>query len=139
VNLSDTPPVCGACDDQDPFCGHDAAAVEEQPDPIEELRREYETVRDHLWDELRRHGRLHGCERGGCDLYATLRGAWADIDDMSKALDFVLLGTAPVDDLGRPDPGAVTWLPEYLAGPWPDPSWAHEEFMALCRGLGSAP
>jgi hypothetical protein len=57
---------------------------------------------------------------------------------MSRALDWLLLGKLPVDDFGRVHPGAP-WVEEFVAGPWPDPTWAHEQFMAWARRLGGRP
>lgn len=134
--LDETPPVCGACGDRDPFCcGGEGEQLEPtEPDPAEELRREYATVAEVLYKELDRHARAHGCNREPCELHRALRGVWVDTIDMSWALDFVLLGKVPMDTHGRPRPGA-DWVKEYVPGPWADDAWAHQEFMTWCRRL----
>jgi hypothetical protein len=104
-------------------------------DNIQLLRGEYDYARGALWRELERHRGVHGCADDACELRDDLRGAWARVDDMSRALDFVLLGTVPVDEFGRVHPGSP-WVPEFVAGPWPDPTWAHEEFMSWLSAFG---
>jgi hypothetical protein len=132
----DTPPVCGACGDRDPFCcDGQARAVEQpaQPDPAELLRREYRRVDRALYEELLRHRKADGCGIGAdCDLYCAIQQAWGAAYDMAQALDWLLGDWTPEDEVGRPRAG---WVPEFVAGPWPDPTLAHEQFMARTRAL----
>jgi hypothetical protein len=107
-------------------------------DNIQLLRGEYAYATKALWRELERHRDVHGCANEECELVVTLRGAWCRLYDMSRAMDFVLHGMLPVDDFGRIDPGAG-WVEEFVPGPWADPTWAHEQFLAWARTLGGKP
>lgn len=69
--LGETPPVCGACDDQDPFCGCDAPApVQEQPE-LRLLPEEGDTVEvpvGRLWLPAKvTRAAAHGPVRAGLD------------------------------------------------------------------------
>jgi hypothetical protein len=84
------------------------------------------------------HGRLHGCEvnfGSDCDLYRLLRQTWCEMYELAVALDWLLLGKFPEDHLGRP---RADWVPEFVAGPWPDPDVAHRQFMEATRAIVEA-
>lgn len=124
---ADTPPVCGACDDRDPFCCGGSAAVGElleRPHPVEVLLAEQTAVERDLWAALMRHQRAHGCgpglDRGDvitCDLDLMLSNAWCRTRDMDFAMRWVLGRVeVPFGPSGIPH---EVWALEYYCGPWP--------------------
>lgn len=98
------------------------APAVERPDPVEVMRREHRRVEDDLWKALIRHGTAHGCALGGgasrnCDLDELLNRQWAQVREMSFAIDWVL-GKVEMR-FGASGFPYEAWAFEYYAGPWP--------------------